>query len=293
MTLRRLYTPSEIATYLACPRRWFWRYREHLVPRIPPKAPAFGTLIHNLLAQHYGAPPASTSEQPWDPLEREVVLAQARAILAAYAAHDPVQRHGHTVLAVERTVVVPMPTPHGRARTAALAGKIDLISRDAHGNVWLWDHKTCSVFAAPDWLRLDLQMRLYLYAAQELGLNPVGIVYNMLRKPQLQRRKTESPGAYEERLRQDILARPNFYFRTELLTSSPELVEEVRAELIAYRRVVGKGPYVRNAEACRHTGCVYMDLCLRDSPLTRAQYRREEPHSELELAPDERGDDAA
>lgn len=293
MTPRRLYTASEIATYLTCPRRWFWRYHEGLVPRLPPKAPAFGTLIHAYLAQHYGLPLVPLLEQPWDPHERETVLAQARAILAAYAEHDPVLRHGHTVTAVEKTFVVPFPTPNGRARTAALAGKIDLISSDAYGNVWLWDHKTCSTFASPDWLRLDLQMRLYLYAAQEMGLKPVGIVYNMVRKPQLQRHKAESVDAFEERLRQDIRARPTFYFRTELITTSPDLMEEVRAELIAYRKLIGKGPYVRNAEACRHMGCVYMELCLRDSPLARAQYRREEPHSELDLSGPEGGENAA
>ncbi len=279
----RLFTATEISTYLACPRRWYWRFHELLVPRVPPKAPAFGTLLHARLAQHYGAPPPLTSaeERAFDPQEARLVQAQLVAILSAYGQHDPVVRLGHTVLAVERTFVVPMPSARGRARTAALAGKFDLVTEDSQGNVWLWDHKSCSTFANSDWLRLDLQMRLYLYAAYELRLNPVGIVYNMIRKPALKPHENENLRAYQDRLTKDILLRAPTYFRTELIASSPDLLEAVREELRAYRKVVGRGPYVRNPEACRYLGCVYMSLCLADSPLLRAAFVREEAHPEL------------
>lgn len=276
----RLLTATEISTYLACRRAWFWRFHEELVPATPPKAPAFGQLIHTWLAHHYGAP-LETFDHPWNCQEVEIVLAQARAILAAYVDYDPVRRHGHSILHVEHTFQIPMPTPNGQARKACLAGKIDLITRDTHGNIWLWDHKTCSTFPDSSWLRLNIQMRLYLWAAHELGLRPVGIVYNMIRKPQIQPRQNETVSAYQERLLQDIRERPPFYFRAELIASSPDLVKEVRTELIELRKVIGRGPYLRNPDACRFLGCAYMDLCLNDSPLTRMAYRREPAHSEL------------
>lgn len=274
MTNVRLLTASEIRAWQSCRQAWYFRYHEGLVPITPPKAPAFGTLVHSLLARHYGA---ESTVEPGD----AVSIAQARAIVAAYSAHDPVARLQHSVQHVELTFTCRAPTPKGRSRKVTLAGKIDLITTDRYGNTWLWDHKVCSTFPNPTWLRLNIQMRLYLYAAEELGLHPVGIVYNMIRKPHLQQRQGETLEAYEDRLREDILARPDFYFRTELIASGPDLLKEVRDELITYVRTVGKGPITRNPEACRHLGCVYMDLCLQDSPLLRAGFRREEPHSEL------------
>jgi hypothetical protein len=70
------------------------------------------------------------------------------------------------------------------AQPIVYRGRIDLIMRDPHGNIWLWDHKTAARFEENvDWLELDEQMGSYGWAYREIaGVAPYGIMYSELYK---------------------------------------------------------------------------------------------------------------
>lgn len=64
-------------------------------------------------------------------------------------------------------------------------GKIDMITEDIFGNLWIFDHKTCKTFG--DWskLTLDTQVGSYIWAIEKmlpLKKHLSGVVYNGLKK---------------------------------------------------------------------------------------------------------------
>jgi hypothetical protein len=127
-------------------------------------------------------------------------------------------------------------------------------------------------------------MGFYYWAASQTGETPVGIVYDLIRKPSIQPCKGESVDEWRERLLADIDSRPEFYFqRAEIVKSAKEL-SSIEADLWDIAHVIGAERIHKNPGACQLMGCAYTDLCTADSPLIRsAGYKHERAHIELEL----------
>ena len=288
---RRTLTSSEIRAWDSCQKKWWFRYHEELVPQRGVKVLSYGQAVHaGLEAIHNGQKPepaiqAVLGETTWMADETPYVLAEATALVEKYVEHDPVKEMGHTVEATECQFSVPLRTPAGRRwPLIELHAKIDLTTRDGYGNLWIWDHKTSATALKPQWLPLNDQMGFYYWAMAQLGERPVGIVYDLIRKPSIQPRKGESADAWKVRLSVDIDTRPEFYYqRAEIVKSADEL-DAIGADLWEAAHKIGAGRIRRNPSHCQLMGCAYTDLCTADSLLIRsAGYKHERAHSELEL----------
>jgi len=289
----RILTSSEIRAWLSCQKKWWFRYREELVPERGQKALSYGKAVHaGLEAYRNGMDEEDDILEvldeaggPWAKAESEYVCAEAAALVKKYIEHDPALAIGHKIESTERQFRVPLRTPSGR-RWAAIEfhGKIDLTTRDPHGNLWIWDHKTSASALRPQWLPLNDQMGFYYWAASQTGETPAGIVYDLIRKPSIQPRKGEGVDEWRERLLTDIDSRPEFYFqRAEIVKSEREL-SSIEADLWDIAHTIGAGRIHKNPGACQLMGCAYTDLCTADSPLIRsAGYKHERAHIELDL----------
>ena len=75
-------------------------------------------------------------------------------------------------------------------------------------------------------LPFDLQTMLYVYCLQKhLGQKVEGVLYNVIRRPGLRRKKTEQIEEFVDRIQDDVVKRPMHYFmrwRVEFLEEDIE-----------------------------------------------------------------------
>ena len=97
-----------------------------------------------------------------------------------------------------------------------LRGKFDGTFRDAQGRLWLFETKTKATWNDDNLalsIERDLQVQMYLMAMEHVyGEKPVGVMYNLIRRPQLRQKKTETLPVFLQRITEDLIERPTFYF---------------------------------------------------------------------------------
>ena len=280
----KILTSSEIRAWKECPLKWYFRYHEWLVPKVTAKPLTYGRGMHGLLEAHYSKSKApdigEVITSSWEDQEAGFIIASLSALFDAYVEREPLKRY--EIISVEDEFKIPLRTPSGRHYSPyQLAGKCDLKVKDSAGNVWLVDHKTSASRLNAEMLMISDQMRYYVWAAHEQGINPAGIIYNLIRKPSIKPRIKDEPKDYERRLREDIEKRPLFYFQQEPIVCTQDDLDRIQSELWDLAHMVGRGPIVRNPGACRIFGCPYRNLCEYDTKTMRANYDIERPHSEL------------
>lgn len=173
-------------------------------------------------------------------------------------------------VSLEEEFNVPYTTFDGTV-TFPLRGKIDGVYR-AGDNIWIMDTKTKSVINDPTLstrLGYDLQMGFYMYAVSVLyGKEPTGLLYNLIRRPQLRRKVSESVDDFASRCAADAWNNMSEYFRRIEVIVLPEERDRFRRELFAsidafvtwYRNGF---PHYRNSANC-YNGmwkCEFIDAC--------------------------------
>jgi hypothetical protein len=221
-------TTTERNTVKTCPQKWWWRFREGLVPNGEvADALWFGTGVHIALAEWYlngykrGPHPADTFEA-WAGDEMREIRAQLTerdaewydepkymdavelgiAMLENYVntyGKDP----GWQIIAIEQPFNVKV-TSHGKA-IAWFFSTFDGVMRSKDdGRIYLIEHKTASQIDLA-YLELDDQAGGYWAVATAVlrgmkVLKPneeiAGIVYNFLRKAKPDPRPRNADGAY-------------------------------------------------------------------------------------------------
>jgi RecB family exonuclease len=146
----RLYpcTPTRLATWRDCPRRYRFTYLDRPQPaKGPPWAHnSVGAATHTALAQWFGLPPARRSPARGGDLVRRAWLREgfrddAQAAAARGRAQGWVERYlagltpGHQPVGVERTV-------SAATGTLLLSGRADRIDAAADGTLTIVDYKT-------------------------------------------------------------------------------------------------------------------------------------------------------
>lgn len=114
-----------------------------------------------------------------------------------------------------------------------LRGKIDLGWIEPEDDFWLLDTKCLSVIQ-PETIAgimpFDIQCMFYLLAAYQLGHNPKGIKYNIIRRPQHRKRKDESISSFTDRIMEDVVDNPAHFFLRLSMSISKEEVEKWKNE---------------------------------------------------------------
>ena len=272
----------------------------------------------------YALTPAADYAPPADPYARAALRAMLRAYAAAWGPGDAER---YEVVAVELPFDLPVLTAEGRVSRgrregARREGRIDAIVREreergpdpvdaqeiAESGLWaepdpkLWivEHKSTGKPPAEDrfyaGIDLDLQSALYFDAARELGYQPAGVLYDVIRRPDFDDPKPppqlklngeprkqkvdvqytnprhgEPAAVYEERVYQLAVERPGDFFHRRALTIEPWQIEEAREDVraaaleIAWRTRSGAWPRVGDRYVCAARGmvCPWIDVCGR------------------------------
>ena len=112
-------------------------------------------------------------------------------------------------------------------RTILLRGKIDAAFREPLNKaLWLQENKTKGNIdgaALSNSLHKDFQTMLYCLALRHLSPDePEGVLYNVIRRPQLRKGKSESLQVYLTRTKKDIQKRPEHYYMRWLVSLGPK-----------------------------------------------------------------------
>jgi len=282
---QQILTASEIIAWKTCRKRWWFSYDQCLEPLVPAKALSYGSAVHEILAAYYSGkflPHFSVEESVWGE-EEKFIVKEINCLIDAYIRRDPFAKDFKPV-SVEEEFTVGVPSPKGyKYKWLQLAGKIDLTLTDGWGNLWLVDHKTSKGALSPQWLELADQMKYYLYAKTQLGFTPMGIQYNLIRKPSIRPHIKDTPEIYAERLSNDIESRPEFYFQQQGIVKTAKDIEAIGLELWQLAHEIGKRPIYQNPGACQILNCPYSDLCVKDTRITRsAGFKVSRRHRELQ-----------
>ena len=129
-----------------------------------------------------------------------------------------------------------------------LNGFIDGIVTQTDGTQWLFEHKFYST-ATVNHLDLDPQVSVYLYAARQLGFNPRGVLYNVIRN---------AAGGIAET--QPVLRIPVFR-NTEGMEALENELEHQLQDMVEYMNSASKRTYRTPTKDCSWD-CGYFNACL-------------------------------
>ena len=211
----------------------------------------------------------TVNDQGYELLEYNRAMAEAQ-LPTYFARYSKDFTHRKWVL-LETEFNIPIKTRDGII--IPFRGKIDAgFEQDKYFS--LFETKTKSIIdteALMDQLHFDFQTTSYIYAAWKLG-HPLArkVLYNVIRRPGLRKRKTETIDAFMERVRKDIIIRKEFYFmRWEIAITQTDIdkfMEEFEDIVTEFHRwYVGKLPNYRNTGSCqtKYGACQYVGVCAR------------------------------
>lgn len=295
-------TQSLIASFLACPQKATYRYRDGLTPLTSTNELDFGTLFHaglESLYTHFNDRAYPSQEElrmyvdAWaqncadvwqqqranelhssgEHIRTSELIDLAHVTLLHYVDVYIAEFVGNNWLGLEWQFEVHYPTTwRAREITIPIRGKIDGAFR-LWDETWLFETKTKARIddnVIQDRLTYDLQCMLYCWAIEQLtGERPAGIRYNLVRRSQLYRRKGESHADYIARVNEDIAARPDHYF---LRYDVPIHSSHMNRFLSEFDAIIGQllrwanGEFnYRCSSACSGQGraCEFLALCSR------------------------------
>ena len=163
-------------------------------------------------------------------------------------------------------------------------GTIDLVGIDSRNRAWVIDHKAFGLLPEnqKQILKTDMQLALYMDATKRvLEENVVGAIYNVVLKPAIRQRQSETPGEYLERCGDLYLEQPDKMFKRVLIEYTPQRVERMMTTIKHYTalmeamhneaetpNILGAGAidaFPKNFSSCykygKTYGCPFRQLC--------------------------------
>jgi len=204
----------------------------------------------------------------------------AEVLLPPYFRRWAAEFDGYEWLSLEETFDVPynaagelnLPHLNPPADTFRVRGKFDGVLR-IRGKLWLFETKTKGQVdegGIVDVMAHELQVMLYLWAIKQVyGETPAGVVYNIIRRPQLRMGAKETLHGFLERVKEDIEARPDFYFlrfNCEIDAFEQEAFMPSFHSIMRMAVMWQEGQYnYKNSHACNLPGrkCKFLPVCSR------------------------------
>jgi CRISPR/Cas system-associated exonuclease Cas4 (RecB family) len=260
---RPTYDSTMLGTYLSCPRKYYWRAVENLVPLNEGKALSFGHAVHEALNTWYELWDVEAAIAKFHANYEDSVYDTLRThetgekLLRQYAKEYP--KEAFEILALERgfELMLPNGLPY--------CGRFDMVIK--WGEMYLvMDHKTTSRMGdsyMQQW-RPNLQMRGYCWAAEQIFKVPIhGILINCL---YMTTKKIE--------FHRDIVPLERWEPQ-EFVEVASNLTTEIAIKRALTSRRLADGhdapdcrrPWRPNWTSCTDWGhCIYRDLCCTDQP---------------------------
>jgi len=294
---------SELRAFLRCRREHTYLYTLGIEPVTEAHSFVFGKLIHKALEAWWRSLGQDCLDNALDAIEAWLSArpgaidrfdrVRVEQMIIAY--HAQWGDHELEPIAAECEFVAPIVHPETGAISdrVALSGRIDALARDQRGNVWIIEHKTAQdASAGPYWerLRMDLQCAAYLFGAQALGHQAVGVLYDVIEKPRLiplrasarRKQEDETTEVFRDRLAAHFAAHSPCQRGPVVLLEADE--REARFdlwwaahELIVQRERVNAGEKApRTPDACFRYGrmCEFFGPCTHSGDLSDERFFR-------------------
>lgn len=210
----------------------------------PSEALFFGSLFHNLLEDHYNSEKMKIDLGKFFDRQRknaagisskitEKSYAMAEALYPSYCTYwnnDDIEKVWY-----ELEPVFDIHFPYAKELGGhRIRGRIDGVF-ELNDALWLLETKTKSRVdegGLMEQLNLDFQILFYITAAEKIFEREIkGVLYNVVRKPQLKQKKNEQINEFAERMKDDVFSRPDFYFMRYEAAFTRRAIKEFKAEL--------------------------------------------------------------
>ena len=249
------------------------------------------------------------------------LLAKGDAMICGYDAKWKDEVHKYEILAIEKEFTCPLVNPSTGASSKIwrLAGKVDGIiqEREEARRTLILEHKSTSedISAGSDYwkkLRLDGQISIYYLGSDALGHRADGVLYDVIRKPNLrplkatpasarkhkadgtlyagQREADESPEDFRARLLETIAADPHSYYMqgqvVRLESEKDSALFDIWQLGKQIREAERAGFSPRNPDGCMRWGrpCEFFPVCTGEASLTDPYLYRQEERAHMELS---------
>lgn len=261
--------------------------------RLPPGVPAspYVARVLELTEATWKRDNPRASQDTMQSLEFSMTL--AHAILPKYFSYWKDDFTGGVKwLSLEKEFKIPVSIPVSWQREpfqTFLRGKMD--GNYEENGLWLFETKTKSHIddeTLSDILPFELQINIYLWAMRRMHKRrPRGVRYNLIRRPQLRQRKTETMGQFALRCADDVKARPDWYFMRLDMEVTRQDLDAFEGELMDllsdfFGWWYGHDGHYKNSGQCenKYGKCHYLPICGRKEFATF--YRRDTVFRELE-----------
>ncbi len=243
---RMVWTQSALRLYRNCKRRFCWKYLFRLDPKYTSHFLILGTAFHECLGEWYKGKHSQMDaialkrvqllqkeaqeqhefygEDEW--LKLQAAIAMFQGMMAGYSQMYAADRNNWVIdrNMIERQFMV-------NCGEFDYSGKIDLSARLKQRKKaqpkFIVEHKTASDIneAYINRIALDTQCRAYVWGSiHGCGEDIRTVVYDVVRKSKLRLKQKETATEFCERISDDYLSRPGFYFyREPLIVSKSDL----------------------------------------------------------------------
>lgn len=295
-------TQGLISRFLACPEKLRVSHILGLRREQTSDALRFGSIFHDMLRFH-----KATEQSPNQTMdfiyERDYKLAKnklevegnqlwyaiALEVLKVYVNYWKDDDENRDWLGVEKVFDVRYTPSELPVPTTRLRGRRDGEYRST--SIFLKETKTRAQHneeAAMDKIAIDFQVWFYLLSLYlEYGEFPGGVLYDIVRRPLLRQGKKESEREFLNRVRQDVITRPDHYFVRYPCSVEEDEFMTFKADLdsILYRIWDwwndGVGTHYKNTSNCQlgYLTCEFLPYCARKE---RSLYTTRELFNELD-----------
>ena len=310
------WSVSKAKVFKKCKRKFFWKYILHLQHRAKAAPLLFGSYFHEALAEWYRTKRSSmkriaaryakmadeeirAASEYYDQYEYDKLMTLIHTFEGMLIGYAAVYNQERKIWIIDREGIEAEKTIDLGDFTFIF--KTDLITKQMIRKLvknHLVEHKTASRIPESyiDVLPLDTQVRGYIFGAnhpQGLNKKVSKVVYDVVKKCKLKRKSDEKLEDFNERIANDYMDRPEFYFFRETLQFNKadiaafELeLRQVHAEYIWLLDTL-KDPldpryWAPSDFICNEffKKCPYLTLCLegldRGTACMYEQYNREE-----------------
>lgn len=259
-----------------------------------PTKPQVDGVVHSLEALYKEENPRA-SQETLQHLEFSLLLAES--VLPAYFKYWKMDFTEVQWVLVEQEFRIPVTVRlhNGRTVRTFLRGKIDGAFL-YKGRLYLFETKTKTRIdeaTLSELLPHEMQVMIYLWALRRLaeakphGI-PAGVRYNLVRRPALRQKASESLKQFAVRCAEDIRTRPDFYFmRMDMDVTLADLnafegeLTDILSDFLSWR--YGVTGHYKNSRECenKYGTCAMLPLC-GPSKNTTLFYQRKTVFRELE-----------
>lgn len=296
---------SRIATYQECQRKYKLAFIDDIQPKKQPGYFTLGNAMHKFLETYYSkiANPEKVIKPIFDEIREkagdnlsqdaaydlDVDQAIVEGIAKAYPLRYPNDFELYPNFLTEKDAAIKVIRVGAKgAQEFEYYGKLDILAQDKEGNWWVMDHKTATTID-PNYLtaaKLSWQTIGYMFLAKKIlgGVWPKGVVYNVIKKPGIRLKKTETASQFVQRVFKEYTGPNgvNYFARQEIIYDKGVLEEWQKESSFIGAEIVRKqgnekAQFVKNTGSClaKFGTCKFIDICSNGGKVSPLLFKKE------------------